>query len=143
MNLADAIRRAACAAGDPILPEPGAGPHRAEIPSEAPEREPEHESPESATEPVSGGMVRLELFLEADELAALFKIMMARSHAVLTLREAAQYLRISTSTLERMAAQGEVPALRLEGRWRFPKQALSAWLESHATRPKENESHVA
>jgi excisionase family DNA binding protein len=46
----------------------------------------------------------------------------------MTLREAASYLRIPASTLEQLAADGKIPALQLEGRWRFPKSGVDEWV---------------
>jgi len=47
---------------------------------------------------------------------------------VLTLEEAATYLRLSKETLKRLAAQGRIPGRRIERTWRFLKAALDDWL---------------
>ena len=47
---------------------------------------------------------------------------------VLTLEEAARYLRISKETAKRLAGQGTIPGRCLDGRWRFLKAALDDWL---------------
>ena len=49
---------------------------------------------------------------------------------VLTLEEAARYLRISRETAKRLAGQGTIPGRCLDGRWRFLKAALDDWLRS-------------
>ena len=43
---------------------------------------------------------------------------------LLTLEEASRELRVSMSTLYRMLARGEIPALRLRRQWRFKKNDL-------------------
>ena len=49
---------------------------------------------------------------------------------VLTLEEAADYLRLSEETIERQAAQGQIPGRRIEDAWRFLKAAIDDWLRS-------------
>jgi excisionase family DNA binding protein len=53
---------------------------------------------------------------------------------VLTLEEAARYLRLPRETLEREAAQGHIPGRRIEDSWRFLKVAIDDWLRSHDSR---------
>jgi excisionase family DNA binding protein len=48
--------------------------------------------------------------------------------AVMTLREAAAFLHCHTSTLYRLANNGEIPAFRLGGSWRFTWEALERWM---------------
>jgi excisionase family DNA binding protein len=48
--------------------------------------------------------------------------------AVLTLTEAAAFLRVDADDLERLARQGEVPARRIGSWWRLDCAALIAWL---------------
>ena len=47
---------------------------------------------------------------------------------VLTLAEAAQFLRIDTPALEALAQHNEVPARRIGEAWRFSRTALLVWL---------------
>lgn len=47
---------------------------------------------------------------------------------VLTLQEAAAYLRLSKETLKQLATQGRLPGRRIERTWRFLKAALDDWL---------------
>jgi excisionase family DNA binding protein len=47
---------------------------------------------------------------------------------VLTLAEAAEYLRLPEETLARQAAQGTIPAQQVGDAWRFLKLALDDWL---------------
>jgi excisionase family DNA binding protein len=47
---------------------------------------------------------------------------------VLTLREAAAYLRVPEEKVLRLADQREIPAQQVGGEWRFLKRALGYWL---------------
>jgi excisionase family DNA binding protein len=47
---------------------------------------------------------------------------------VLTLEEAAAYLRTSEDALRAMAGQDDIPAQEIGGEWRFLKPALNEWL---------------
>ena len=53
---------------------------------------------------------------------------------VLTLEEAAAYLRLPPETIAREAAQGHIPGRRIEEAWRFLKAAIDDWLRSHDSR---------
>lgn len=53
---------------------------------------------------------------------------------VLTLEEAANYLRLPKETIERQAAQGQIPGRRIEDTWRFLKAAIDQWLRSQDNR---------
>jgi excisionase family DNA binding protein len=48
---------------------------------------------------------------------------------VLTLEEAAAFLRVEAIAVEESARRGELPGRRLGGEWRFSRDALLAWLE--------------
>jgi len=54
-------------------------------------------------------------------------------HEVMTLPEAAEYLRISKSTLYALAQRGEVPCKKVGRRWRFSRNALDRWLQEDGT----------
>ena len=51
---------------------------------------------------------------------------------VLTLQEAARYVRVSEKTLREMAKAGRVPSQRVGREWRFLRQALEEWLMGYA-----------
>lgn len=58
---------------------------------------------------------------------------------VMTIDEAAQFLRVERAALERLAADGAVPARRLGDNWRFSRAVLLGWLAgyTHATSASE------
>ena len=48
---------------------------------------------------------------------------------LLTPSEVAEWLKVSTSTVRRMAERGELPGRRIGNQWRFGSAALLRWLE--------------
>ncbi len=76
----------------------------------------------------SGNVVRLEMFLNNEQMTSMLKALMAGQHSILTLREAAAFLRIAPSRLLELAETGEVPGILLDGRWRFPRHSLDEWI---------------
>lgn len=53
---------------------------------------------------------------------------------VLTLEDAAAFLRLPEETVERRAVLGEIPGRQIEGAWRFLLSALEDWLRTPDTR---------
>jgi excisionase family DNA binding protein len=53
---------------------------------------------------------------------------------VLTLEEAANYLKLSSETIEREAAQGNIPGRQIGDSWRFLKSAIDEWLRGRDNR---------
>lgn len=53
---------------------------------------------------------------------------------VLTLDEAAAFLRLPPDTVERQAAAGTISGQRVEGAWRFLQAALEDWLRHRDSR---------
>ncbi len=53
---------------------------------------------------------------------------------ILTLEEAANYLRLPKETIERQATRGQIPGRRIEDTWRFLRAAIDDWLRSHDSR---------
>lgn len=53
---------------------------------------------------------------------------------VLTLEEAADYLKLPLDIIERQAKQGRIPGRRIEDTWRFLKSAIDEWLRAQDSR---------
>ncbi len=152
MNLADAIRRATAKSGafrehhevSPVSRQrewPVLGGHReretmgtndVNEQRSSNDAQPEFQvarPPEPPSAAVSGGnAIRLEIFLSGEQMTTMLKGIMAGQHTVLTLREAAAYLRLGSKALERLVHDGEIPALEIDGRLRFPKTNLDDWM---------------
>jgi excisionase family DNA binding protein len=164
MNLADAIRLAASSTGAPLgqptkaeeqsgntlelFQQPAHAPahaaerkkapgsreaDRGEGPALAKEQKMKH-SHEANEAPPGHNVVRLELVLAPEQLKGFFGAVIKSQHSVLTLREAAQLLRVNQSSLEKLAMSGDVPGMMVDGKWRFTRQALEDWLGAHPTR---------
>jgi excisionase family DNA binding protein len=72
--------------------------------------------------------VRLELFLGPEQVSMLMRSVVAAQHTVLTLREAAQFLRIPGTHLKQLAEDSAVPGFKVDGKWRFSRATLESWL---------------
>ena len=66
--------------------------------------------------------------LDGDELTVGRVALRENPIAVMTLAEAAEFLRLDESTVQRSAEQGELPGRCIAGEWRFAHSALLAWL---------------
>jgi excisionase family DNA binding protein len=55
--------------------------------------------------------------------------------AVYTVKEVSQYLRISLGGTYALIRSGEIPAMKLGGRWVIPKRRFAAWLDSCTHEP--------
>ena len=47
---------------------------------------------------------------------------------IMTLEEAAKYLKIGKSTLYKMARKEKIPAVKIANQWRFRKEDIDKWL---------------
>ncbi len=50
---------------------------------------------------------------------------------LMTIEEVARYLRVKKRTIYDWLKKGKVPAIKTVGQWRFKKDKIDAWLESH------------
>jgi len=58
---------------------------------------------------------------------------------VMTLPEAAAYLRLAEADVLRLVAEQDLPGRQLGSEWRFLKSAIQAWLGTPRTRAKHRE----
>ncbi len=154
MNLADAIRKAAAEGSIPQITEvPNAfqpkliEPDQTNSGSLVTGQEPvANVGTSSAPVPpnmnvLSGNVVRIELFMSAEQTTNMLRAIMTGQHTVLTVAEAAHYLRVRTQTLTKMAEDGELPAIEIDGKWRFLKHSLDDWLAQTIGQPETEEEH--
>lgn len=166
MNLADAIRQAAQRATEeqvqevvpaPVVPN-FVAPHETTAQTPAPIIEEEDNDTDFVFEAVAaesseapqaphaaakaGNAVRIELFLSPEQMSTMLRSIISSQHTMMTLREAASYLRINAPTLEEMAQKGEVPAIHIDGRWRFSRNVVDEWLTAKSFQ-QERQSDVA
>ena len=67
------------------------------------------------------------------------KMMTDTDGEILTLDEVAAYLKAGKRTVYRLAQQGEIPAFKLGGTWRFRRSELDAWI-AESIRQKTDEA---
>jgi excisionase family DNA binding protein len=60
------------------------------------------------------------------------------SGTVFTIDELAEYLKISKSTLYKLAQMGTVPGQKVGKHWRFHKDAIDHWLGKQSAEPTKN-----
>ncbi len=54
--------------------------------------------------------------------------MIEQSDEILTIEEVATYLKAGRRTVYRLAANGQIPAFKLGGTWRFHRAELDRWI---------------
>ena len=47
---------------------------------------------------------------------------------ILTIREVADYLKVTERTIYRLAAAKQMPAFKIGGSWRFSRQGIDSWI---------------
>ncbi|GAB4196926.1 MAG: helix-turn-helix domain-containing protein [Phycisphaeraceae bacterium] len=56
--------------------------------------------------------------------------MAARHDEIMTMDELAEYLKISKSTLYKLAVENKLPGQKIGKRWRFHKDAIDDWVKA-------------
>ena len=56
---------------------------------------------------------------------------MENNDVILKPQEAADYLRISIRTLQKLCNEGKVPATRVGKHWRFRKEEIDKWFDEN------------
>ena len=57
--------------------------------------------------------------------------MTVASDDIMTIEALAVYLKISKSTLYKLAQNGRLPGQKVGKRWRFHREAIDEWLKQH------------
>jgi excisionase family DNA binding protein len=56
------------------------------------------------------------------------------SDDVMTVRQVADFLKVTERTIYRLAADHQIPSFKVGGSWRFRRNDLVAWMSEQATR---------
>ncbi len=48
---------------------------------------------------------------------------------IMTIREVADYLKLTEKTAYRLAAEGKIPGFKVGGSWRFRRDEIEAWID--------------
>jgi len=51
---------------------------------------------------------------------------------ILTIREVADYLKVTERTIYRLAAAKQMPAFKIGGSWRFSRQDIDSWIKQQS-----------
>lgn len=51
------------------------------------------------------------------------------NNEILTLKEVADYLKLTEKTAYRLASEGKLPGFKVGGSWRFKKEDVAKWIE--------------
>jgi excisionase family DNA binding protein len=51
---------------------------------------------------------------------------------ILTIREVADYLKVTERTIYRLAAAKKMPAFKIGGSWRFSRQDIDSWIKQQS-----------
>ena len=55
---------------------------------------------------------------------------------ILTIREVADYLKITERTLYRLVQEGKLPAFKVGNSWRFRREDLERWISEQSRGPE-------
>ena len=59
---------------------------------------------------------------------------------ILTIREVAEYLRLTEKTAYRLASESKIPGFKVGGSWRFRKGEVDEWIEEQRRVNSKNEN---
>ncbi|PID38747.1 MAG: DNA-binding protein [Proteobacteria bacterium] len=51
------------------------------------------------------------------------------SEDILTIREVAEYLKVTEKTVYGLAQKGKIPGFKVGGQWRFKREDIDQWIE--------------
>ncbi len=49
---------------------------------------------------------------------------------IMTIREVAEYLKLTEKTAYRLAAEGKIPGFKVGGSWRFRRSEIEKWIDA-------------
>lgn len=58
---------------------------------------------------------------------------------ILTVREVAEFLKVTERTIYRLATVGQIPSFKVGGSWRFQRSDLIRWMNEQAERGDQPE----
>ncbi len=53
---------------------------------------------------------------------------------IMTIREVADYLKLTEKTAYRLAAEGKIPGFKVGGSWRFRRDEIERWIDKKIRR---------
>ena len=59
---------------------------------------------------------------------------------ILTLKQVAEFLKVTERTIYRLAAAKKIPAFKVGGTWRFSKAEINQWIQRQSEGGKNDET---
>lgn len=66
---------------------------------------------------------------------------MADLPEVMNIKQASQYLGVSSDTLYKYVYEEQIPAFKLGNRWKFKKSLLDRWMDEKSAAPEDREKN--
>lgn len=85
---------------------------------------------DSASRPVTGDLINIEALADAISRKMLAKGSIERPR-LLNLEQTAAYLGMTTDAVKSKALMGQMPAVKVDKKWRFDRVDLDRWIEDH------------
>lgn len=60
---------------------------------------------------------------------------------ILTVREVAEFLKVTERTIYRLATEGQIPSFKVGGSWRFRRSDLIQWMNEKARGQSVRDEH--
>ena len=59
---------------------------------------------------------------------------------ILTVREVADFLKVTERTIYRLATEGQIPSFKVGGSWRFQRSDLIQWMNEQKGQPGRDDN---
>jgi excisionase family DNA binding protein len=56
---------------------------------------------------------------------------------VLTIKQVAEYLQVTEKTIYTLVQEGNIPAFKVRGQWRFKREDIERWIEENKENSKK------
>ena len=60
---------------------------------------------------------------------------------IMTIKEVAEYLKLTEKTAYRLAAEGKIPGFKVGGAWRFTRGEIEAWIAKQLKQQRQDKQH--
>ncbi|MCF6219220.1 MAG: helix-turn-helix domain-containing protein [Gammaproteobacteria bacterium] len=60
---------------------------------------------------------------------------------IMTIKEVAEYLKLTEKTAYRLAAEGKIPGFKVGGSWRFTRGEIDAWIAKQLKQQGHDKQH--
>ena len=64
----------------------------------------------------------------------------ANEGEILTIKQVADYLKVTDRTIYRLAAAKKIPAFKVGGTWRFSRADIDSWIKRQSSEVQDNDN---